>query len=147
MSEYHDRAGAALVIRYDPKHNLTYGYYCCPECDSRMYGGGPFLHREPCGKTQGLEFWVGPPAITKILESDHHLNPVNAEQVRAALPEEARRFNPGPAFAFSGGGSGLDAAFQELAGEMVAEQMLPSGSVDDEVDALLAAEAKEAGRG
>lgn len=49
--------------------------------------------------------------------------------------------------AFTGSGSGLDAEFQALATESDfdpwAEGMLPAGSVDAEVDALLAAEAEE----
>lgn len=34
--------------QYDPKHELTYGYWRCHTCEAEFYGGGPALHADGC---------------------------------------------------------------------------------------------------
>lgn len=61
-----------LLIKYDDKLGISYGYYRCPECDSQMYAGGPFSHGPSCSRAgeedyEDLEYHIGLKVFQRLL--------------------------------------------------------------------------------
>ncbi len=38
-------------IAYDAAHELSYGYWRCPDCGAEFYDGGRALHERTCAQT------------------------------------------------------------------------------------------------
>lgn len=87
---------STLVVVLDPEEEGIYGFFRCQDCGSEFYGGGDAIHKRDCPRRetgyQGLEYVVGRKAFASILTSEHHLNPISADDLRRDLPEEVRRF-------------------------------------------------------
>lgn len=37
-----------MNLAYDPNSELSYGFWECPICKNRFYGGGSVIHRDGC---------------------------------------------------------------------------------------------------
>ena len=57
-------------LQYDPKHDVSYGYYICFTCGADFYGGGKALHDDNCSvRLQGYKSCVlhfGPAHIDEL---------------------------------------------------------------------------------
>ncbi len=39
-----------MKAKYDADHDISYGYYECPICGAKFYGGGRALHNTECSE-------------------------------------------------------------------------------------------------
>lgn len=86
-----------IKLKYDPKEDLSYGLFHCPECDSSFYGGGNALHRKGCSQTDyaNCEYIIGPKVVQKVKEhakergenAGRFIDGLSLKNIKEQLPE------------------------------------------------------------
>lgn len=86
-----------MILEYDEKHTLSYGYWRCTKCNNAFFGGGEALHQPVCIE-RGYErcnYVIGPGVVKSAQEwaSTHGddsilpLNPLSLNDIRQQLPQ------------------------------------------------------------
>ena len=86
-----------MKLEFDPRHDISYRYFRCPECGNRFFWGGPAQHGAGCNIPgfDGCVVIIGPKVVENIKEwarehgneSQEPLSEISLKDIQEQLPE------------------------------------------------------------